>query len=177
MRYPKALIALALLAACDEATVITHVDKLSHMSMDDLVVMQDAQGIPVEVHGVPFAGVSANQLAAALRPPAGAAQSFRFHAVPPGNGHGTHGWRLVLHFNPQGAPNAVHDCKLTAEAKTASRPEKGYSINASFCKGPDWQAHGYLQAPQATHGDLDGFGNAMTQLMLTIFRENSDPDR
>ena len=166
--------ALALLAACDDPTVITHVGKLSHMRLNDLWTMQDARGLPVEIHGAPFAHVSDAELAGAIRPPAGSAQEVRFHAAPPGSWRGGHPWRLVLHFNSQGAPNARADCRRVAEARTDPPAVGRFTVNASFCNGPHWQAHGFLQALEVEDGDLAAFADMMQQLMLAIFHDAKD---
>jgi hypothetical protein len=168
------LAAALLLGGCDDPTVITHVDKLSHMRMNDLWTMQDARGLPVEIHGAPFANVGDREIAGALRPPAGSAQEVRFHAVPPGSWQGGHPWRLVLHFNARGAPNARADCRLLAEAPTDPPPPGSFTVNASFCNGPDWQAHGFLRALEVEDGDMAAFADMMRQLMLAIFHEEKN---
>ncbi len=169
-----AVLALALLAGCDDPTVITHVGKLSHMRLNNLWTMQDARGLPVEIHGMPFAHVTDAEIAGAIRPPAGSAQEVRFHAVPPGGWQGGNPWRLVLHFNAQGAPNSQTDCRRVAEARTNPPPAGRFTVNASFCDGPDWQAHGFLQALEVEDGDLAAFTDLMQQLMLAIFHEEKD---
>jgi hypothetical protein len=174
MRRLAAVLAMLGLSACDEPTIITHVDKLDHMSVSDLWALQDGQGIPVEIHGAPFSHVTDDALAEALRPPGGSAQEVRFYAVPAGVWQGGHAWRLVLHFNPQGAPNAFHDCKLTAEVPTNPPTSLGFTVNATFCKADAWQAHGYLQALKTEDGDLEGFRNVMQALMAEVFREGPD---
>jgi hypothetical protein len=169
------ILALALaLSACDEAeTVITHVDRRGNVGLDALWTMQDARGIPVEIHGSPFAHVSDQALVEALRPPA-AASKVAFYPRPPGGWMQGHPARMVLHFNPQGGPNTVRDCQMTGEART-NPPEAGsFTVNASFCRGPDWEAHGYLQALSVEDGDLQRFGDMMAQLMLVMFREEKD---
>lgn len=168
------LAALLLMAGCDDPTVITHVDKLSHMRVNDLWAMQDARGLPVEIHGSPFANVSDREIAEAIRPPAGSAQEVRFYSVPPGSRQGASPWRLVLHFNAQGAPNAQADCRLVAEAPTAPPPPGRFTVNASFCEGPDWQAHGFLRALEVDDGDMAAFSAMMRQLLLAIFHEEKD---
>lgn len=172
-RVPVLLAALAL-AACDDAeTVISHVDKRRNVGLNELWTMQDRRGIPVEIHGSPFRNVSDHALVEALRPPAAAAR-VTFYPVPAGSWLQGHPSRLVLHFNPQGAPNAVADCRRTAEARTNPPPDGKFSVNASFCEGTDWQAHGYLKALRVRDGDLEAFGDMMAQLMLAIFREEKD---
>ena len=172
----KALaVALALApAACDEAeTVISHVGRRGDVVLDTLWTMQDSRGIPVEVHGSPFAHVSDRELVEALRPPAAASQVV-FYPRPPGGWVTGHPTRLVLHFNQQGPPNAVADCQRGEEARTNPPPEDGFTVNASFCAGTDWLAHGYLEALAIEDGDVEAFGDAMAQLMLAMFREEKD---
>ena len=175
IRTPLTLITLLALAGCDEPTIITHVDRLSHMSQGDLLTMQGAKGIPVEFHGSPFRDTPATTLANAMRPPSGSAQGVRFAAATPGEGHN---WRLVLHFNPQdGIPNAFHDCKLTSEAQTAGPSAESFSVNATFCKGTEWQAHGFMKVLEIEDGDVEAFSRVMRQLFLSILPKNTDPDR
>ncbi|MEO1492734.1 MAG: hypothetical protein AAFV19_11330 [Pseudomonadota bacterium] len=175
MRLFRLVLPLVLLAGCDEPTIISHVDKLAHMSKDDLWTMQDGRGIPVEIHGSPFNRITDREVAEVLRPPGGASQEVRFYATPVGSWTGGHPWRIVLHFNPQGAPNSFSDCQLTREARTNARPEDGFTVNVSFCKDDQWQAHGYLQVLKIEDGDTDALGNTLQQVMLAIFRE--EPDR
>lgn len=175
MRAPKSLLALILLAGCDEPTVISHVDKLDHMTTDQLWTMQDGRGIPVEIHGSPFHRITDREVAEVLRPPGGASQGVTFYAAPVGSWTGGHPWRVVLHFNPQGAPNSYADCKLVAEARTNARPENGFTVNVSFCKDDQWQAHGYMQVLKIEDGDTEALGDTLQQVMLAIFRE--EPDR
>ena len=176
MRVLKALALVLALGSCDEATVITHVDKLSHMALDDLWTMQSDGAVPVEVHGNPFSSVDKAALASALRAPA-AADKVRFRHLPFGEHAGNHGWRLVLHFNGLGPPNSQADCRLSAEAETGPRPDEGFTVNATFCKGTDWQAHGFMRSLKTADGDLDSLRDTMQQLMLAIFAENADADR
>lgn len=171
----RLVLALGLaLAACDDnPTIITHVDKLSHMTLDQLWTMQDSQGIPVEIHGTPFAGTTDRDLAEALEAPA-AAHSVAFHPQAVGALHGGHGYRLVLHFNPQGAPNSYEDCRRVEEARTRAPAPEGFTVNATFCKGDQWQAHGYLQAPKQPPGDLAEYARVMRVLFSVMLNEEKD---
>jgi len=176
MRLPilAALGLAAVLAACDDGTVITHVDKLPHMKETDLVTMQEGGAILVEIHGAPWKGATDDELAPALKPPAGGAQEVRFRAVPPGQWVQGRGHRLVLHFNPIGAPNSVHDCRATAELQTGAPKETGFTVNASFCTQDNWVAHGFLQATKTEAGDWGEYTRVMQNLFLAIFREEKD---
>ncbi|MEM7059011.1 MAG: hypothetical protein AAF557_15605 [Pseudomonadota bacterium] len=164
----------AILAACDEPTVISHVDRRPNVAITDLWTAQGPDGVRTEIHGLPFKGVAPKRLAEVLRPPA-SASNVTFNAVPVGS-HGTgHAWRLVLHFNPAGAPNSTVDCKRTVIAETAPQPTEGYSVNATFCKGTEWQAHGFMKVLKAEPGDLQSYSQHMQALLNVIFRE--EPDR
>jgi hypothetical protein len=173
MRARILALALALApAACDEAeTVITHVDRRGGFERSSLWAIQDARGIPVEVHGSPFRNISDLDVVEALRPPAGGAQDVTFYARPPGGWVQGYPWRLVLHFNPQGAPNAVADCKRVAEARTDPPLEGSFTVMASFCERDEWAAQGHLQALRIEDGDLEAFADMMAQLIATIVRE------
>lgn len=175
MRPPHLLLALALLAGCDEPTVISHVDRLGSVTADDLWTMQDGRGVPVEIHGRPFDRITDREIAEVLRPPGGSSQGVKFYTTPVGSWKGGHPWRIVLHFNPQGAPNSFHDCKLIREARTNARQENQFSVNVSFCKNDTWEAHGFLKVLSISDGDTEALGNALQSLMLAIFRE--EPNR
>lgn len=166
-----------ILAACDEPTVISHVDRQPHLKKNDLWTMQDARGIPVEIHGKPFRVGTDQELAEAIRPPGSVAQGVKFYSAPVGSWKGGHNWRMVLHFNPNGAPNSYSDCRLDEEAVTGDRPASGYSVNISFCKEERSEAHAYLKVLESEDRDFEVYANAITQAMLAIFAENADADR
>lgn len=167
------VLALALaFAACDgPETVISHVARQGGFDAETLWTVQDARGIPVEVHGSPFGTITDLEIVEALRPPGGASQDVTFYPRLPGGWVEGYPWRLVLHFNAQGAPNAAEDCARIAEARTEPPPEGGFTVNAVFCHGKEWQAQGYMQAVGVGDGDIAAFSDMMAQLMQTIFRE------
>ncbi|MEM1159602.1 MAG: hypothetical protein AAGJ28_01595 [Pseudomonadota bacterium] len=175
MRIARALTLGLLVAACDEPTVISLVDRVPNMKVEDLWQMQDSRGIPVEIHGSPFNRISDREIAEALRAPAAAGDGIKFYSAPAGNWQGGHAWRLVLHFQPQGGPNSTYDCSLTEEARTNARPEGGFTVHATFCKEDLWQAHGYLQALKIEENDMEAFADMMQALLFEIFREAPDP--
>jgi hypothetical protein len=170
-------LALLALAGCDdERTIITHTNRVVAISLSDLPALQQGGGVPVEIHGTPFAGVGADELASALKPPPGRSQSTRFRAIPPGHGGpGFHGDRMVLHFNAQGAPNGPQDCARTGEARTGAPRERGFTVMLTFCKGDKWQAMGFLEALDTAPGDIEAYRNAIQQLLLAIFADGTDP--
>lgn len=171
------LTAVVALTGCDEPTVITHVDRRPNITMDQLWTMQDSRGIPVEIHGSPFRVSTDQELAEAIRPPGSAAQGVKFYSSPVGSWKGGHGHRLVLHFNPAGAPNTYKDCRLDQEAVTGERPESGYSVNLSFCKEDEWQAQAYLRVLSSEDRDFEAYANAIASTFLAIFQEDKSDDR
>ena len=80
----------------------------------------------------------------------------------------------MLHFNPQGPPNSFEDCKRLGEARTRTPATEGFTVNASFCKGSEWQAHAYLQAPKSPAGDLEEYARVMRVLFSEMLREEQD---
>lgn len=173
-RLSRALALVLPIAACDDGTVISHVDKLGHVSAGDLVVMQETDGLRVEVHGIPWKGATDAELASSLRAPSGEAQEVRFRAVPPGQWVSGRGHRLVLHFNPTGAPDSQNDCRATAEIRTGAPAEVGFTVNATFCTRDTWIAHGYLQATKAPAGDWAEYSRVMEALFLNILAQPKD---
>lgn len=163
---------MAVLAGCDEPTVITHVFRLPNIRESDLVAMQGPRGIPVEMHGAPWQGADRAALAGAMKGPAGAAQ-IRFDAREV-SGPGAHGTRMVLHFNPLAAPNGPADCALAAEAATAAPAPKGFAVNMTFCRGSQVEAQGFLRALETEPGDYEAFATVMRQLLVVVFREEKE---
>lgn len=169
-------LAVLLVAACDDGTIISHVDRDPHVTVGDLWAMQEAGAVPTEVHGTPFANVTDADLAEALRPPNGSAQEVRFRAMPVGHWTGSgHGQRVVLHFNPTGAPNAQSDCQRVERARTDPPLAMGFSVNMSLCNGDRAIAHGFLQARKSAALDWEEYTRVMKALMSNIFRE--EPNR
>ncbi len=169
-----AFMALGLLSACDEATEISHVDRLPNMVLDELWKIQDPRGIPVEIHGSPFHRITDADLTAILKVPADAPQDISFYPIPAGSADAGYPWRLILHFNQQGPPNAVGDCAMTAEARTNAPPENGFSMNLVFCKAKLWQAHGFMQVPKIEDGDRAAFTAHFQSLLSAIFQKETN---
>ena len=165
------------LANCDEPTVISHVDRRPDITMDQLWVMQDSRGIPVEIHGRPFRVSTDQELAEAIRPPGSVAQGVKFYSAPVGSWKGGHGYRLVLHFNPNGAPNSSRDCQRDEEAETGDRPESGYSVNLTFCKEDAWQATAFLKVLKSEERDFEAYADAIGTTFLAIFQDGDADER
>lgn len=164
-----AFLGVLVAAGCDEPATISHVDRMPNMVLDELWKIQDPRGIPVEIHGSPFHRISDADLVAALKVPAGAPQDITFYVIPAGSAETGYPWRLILHFNPQGPPNAARDCALTSEARTNARPDQAFAMNAVFCKGKLWQAHGHLEVHDIADGDRETFTRHFQSLISAIF--------
>ena len=169
-----AFIMIGILSACDEATEISHVDRLPNMVLDELWKIQDPRGIPVEIHGSPFRRITDADLTALLKVPANAPQDISFYPIPAGSSEAGYPWRLILHFNGQGPPNAVRDCAMTAEARTNALPEKGFSMNLVFCKDKLWQAHGFMQVHKIEDDDREAFTTHFQSLLSAIFQKETN---
>ncbi len=176
MMFPRQLIAIALLfglSACDEPAVISKVDRRPDLVLKDLWRLQDDRGIPVEIHGTPFRRITDADLTAALKVPPEAPQEITFYLTPTGGAEQP--WRIVLHFNPQGPPNASRDCGFTRETRTNALPEKGFSMHFVICKGREWKAHAFLEVTEIEEGDLAAFQRHVQSMTSAIFHEEKDP--
>ncbi|MEM7506374.1 MAG: hypothetical protein AAF415_06485 [Pseudomonadota bacterium] len=156
-----------LLMACDDGTVISHVDKAASIELSDLVAMQVGGGIRTEIHGTPFERTTSDDLTRFLRPPSGASQATKWRDVPVGSVD--HGYRMVLHFNPSGPPNAFEDCRRKRPAITLPPMDVGFTVNMTFCKGEEWEAHGFLKATKTEARDFQDYTRVMRALMNNIF--------
>ena len=169
-----AVVMLGLLSACDEATEVSHVDRLPNMVLDELWKIQDPRGIPVEIHGSPFHRITDADLTAILKVPADAPQDITFYPIPAGSADSGYPWRLILHFNQQGPPNAVRDCALNVEARTNALPEKGFSMNLVICKDKLWQAHGFMKVKEIEDNDRAAFTAHFQSLLSAIFQKETN---
>lgn len=182
MKRTPLLVLCALLVGCDEPTVISHVDRARKLDLRDLFLMQDEHGIPVETHGAPFRRPDVRDLVPMMKVPAGGPQDIPFYGRAVGlsgsDAGADHSWRLVLHFNPQGGvPNAVRDCMRSEPAETAGPTDSGFSVNAVFCQGQRWQAHGYMRVLEIEDGDIEAFQRVMRLLLKEIFADNVSTGR
>lgn len=158
------------LAGCDDAD-ISHLGRRTFLDAGDLTAMQEASGLLVEIHGAAWPGATLDELASTLRMPEGPAKEVRFRAVPPGAWVIGSGERLVLHFNPVGAPNHIADCRATEEIATKPPARQGFTVNATFCKKGDWLIHAYLEAGSVDVDDWLGYALVMRKLLGKLFPE------
>ena len=158
------------LAGCDDAD-ISHLGRRSFVNAGDLAAMQEASGLLVEIHGVAWPGATPEKLASTLRMPEGPAKEVRFRAVPPGAWVIGSGERLVLHFNPLGAPDSAADCRATEEIATTPPDGRGFTVNATFCEEGDWMIHAYLTADAVRTDEWLSYALVMRKLLGTLFPE------
>lgn len=176
MRRTAWIAVAAVLVGCDDGEPqITMVERKKQFVADQMWQWKDARGLPVEIHGTPFPLTSDNVLAKALLQPSTATGDLAFYAAPTGSWKSGHSRRLVLHFNPQGDPSPYRDCKLDKEANTNQPPNSGISVHVTFCQMDQWIAHANLVVPGMKKGDLEAFGLAMQQVILTIFAAKPIP--
>jgi hypothetical protein len=158
---------IASLAGCDDSTV-TKVGRRTFLSAPQLAKDLGADALLVEVHGLPWAGADPAEVIGTLRMPQGKARALRFQGIPAGQGHIGPGRRLVLRFNPPGAPDSNADCRAT-EPLPAKPPEKGsFTVNASYCEGKDWLIHAFLTA-EVEPEDWLAYYLAMEELLGAMF--------
>ena len=155
-------------AGCDD-TDISHLERRTFLDAGDLAAIQEASGLLVEIHGAAWPGAMPDELASTLRMPEGPAKAVRFRAVPPGAWVIGSGKRLVLHFNPRAAPSSNADCRATEEIETKPPARQGFTVNATFCKGPNWLIHAYLEAGAVQADDWLAYTLVMRKLLGTLF--------
>lgn len=163
----------ALLAACDDGTVITRVqvwgDARSYFTT------AGAAGVATEVHGRPFARVSAEEVVARLRPPAGMAQDVRFRLVQ--QGEQAEGIRLLLVFNRTDVPDTIRDCRRSARGQTLpveANPAQdvGFTVTATLCHAEARVATAHMEATKTRADDPEEFARVMRLLLMQITRND-----
>ncbi|SEA73243.1 hypothetical protein SAMN05444370_11095 [Rubrimonas cliftonensis] len=145
------------LAGCDDVERITRVDALVS-NLRSRIVPMAAGGLPTEVHGAPFAGLSAGEVVARLRLPNGWPADIGFRAATPADAS-----RLVLVFNPTTAPDGYALCRGVVPP-TGAGGEKGFSALATFCESERPLVTGFLEAPNVRADAPEAFAAAMTRL-------------
>lgn len=176
-RRATPLALLALLAACDDGTVITRVRQWPAFARSQIVAMGSDGGIPTEIHGRPFPAADPAEIAGLLRLPAGWPQEFGFRAIRPGP-RGTHARRrLVLVFNPAEPPQGPLNCRRAYEAPTHAPREAGFEVTATFCDGEKMLATGHMEARRTREDDPQEFARVMRLLLQVTMQEERPADR
>lgn len=169
LRLSGLFAALAALAGCDDGTVITRVDNQIG-AVDSYLIPMAAGGLPTEVHGAPFDGVTPEQIVARLRLPGGYPTDIRFRAVAPGPGAVG---RLVLAFNPDGPPNGQALCGLTAPRPGLPPREVGFAVTATLCNGARVLTTAHMEARKTRADDPEGFVKAMQRLFTAMLAKDA----
>jgi hypothetical protein len=158
------------LAGCDNAD-ISGMERRVFFNAADLAAMPNADGLLVEIHGTPWPGATPEQMALALHMPDGVAKAVRFRAASPGQWVIGDGQRLVLHFNPIGAPDHIADCKTREAFQTKPPAKRKFTVSATFCKKEEWLIHAYLKAKTVGQDDWFNYTISMQRLLGKLFPE------
>ena len=164
------LLALGLgLAGCDDGTVITrvHTEPLAQSSF----TVAGLAGLATEVHGAPFAGMTAEAVVARLRPPVGQAQTISFRLATPGEA--AERIRLVLVYNRTTAPDGIRDCRDTGRGQalpvSASPPEEvGFTVTTSLCDAERRLASAHMEARRTRADDPAEFTRVMRLALMQL---------
>jgi hypothetical protein len=169
-RYLAMLALIGTVAGCDDATV-SGTERRTFLKAAGLLALQEASGLLVEIHGAPWPDATPEQIASTLRMPDGAGKAVRFRDISPGEWVVGDGTRLVLHFNPIGAPDSVADCRAKEKLKTTPPATMGFTVNATFCQKGEWLIHGFLKARAVGRDDWFGYTMVMRKLLGKLFPE------
>ena len=169
-RLPALICLLGVLAACEDPG-IRNVARREMIHAKQLLKLQDVSGaVLVEIHGVPWEGAVPEEIAGTMRMPEGVGRPVRFRHVPPGQGLIGSGERLVLRFNPTtGSGGSV--CAATSELSTKRPRNKGFVVNATFCRGTDWVVRATLDAGDVAARDWLAYYLRMQDLLGKMFPE------
>ena len=161
---------IGIVAACDDVSV-SGTQRRTFLFAADLLAMQEASGVLVEIHGAPWPDATPEQIASTLRMPDGPAHAVRFRDIAPGQWVIGDSDRLVLHFNPTGEPDSIADCRAKEPMQTKPPQKSGFTVNASFCKQGEWLSHAFLKARSVEQDDWFGYTFAMQKLLGALFPE------
>lgn len=155
-----------LLSACDDGARVTRVDRMGSFSRSFLVSAAAGGGLPVIVHGAPFAGATPQEVVARLGFGPGVLHDVAFRLAEPGTRPTN---RLVLVFNRADAPDGFRDCRGETPRLAGPAPGgTGFSAQATFCMGDRLQATGVLEATKTRAGDPEGLARALRRLLREI---------
>lgn len=161
-----AMIFATALAACEE---FYGVQRRQWITPEFLMQFQDAGGLLVERHGLPWPAATPEETVATLRMPPGAARDLRFREIAPGQIVIDRGERLVLHFNPLGPVSPAANCTASAPFQTGPGDGDGFVVSATFCKGRDWLVHTTFEADDVAERDWLAYFLAMQEVFKVMF--------
>lgn len=165
-RLARATCALAgfAVSGCDDGTVITRTDVRGDAAA--YFVLSGPEGLPTEVHGAPFPGVTPEWVVEHLKAPPALPTGIRFRAVPVGAHNEAP--RLLLVFNRSDPPDASRDCRRAAPVPVQSPRLEGFSVMATVCHGNAMVATSHMEARKTRADDPEGFSHAMRLLLMQI---------
>jgi hypothetical protein len=164
------LATLALIvSACDDGTRVNRVENSA--SANGFFVTAGAAGVPVEVHGRPFAAVTSAEAVARLKPAPGMAQDITFRSVAPGAL--ADDYRLLLVFNRRDVVDSIRDCRRSAEGQPipvdpAPDDAAGFTLTASICNARNRIATANLEATTTPADDPAEFQRVMQNLLRIL---------
>lgn len=142
------------------------------MSKGTLFSLSARGGIPTEIHGAPFSGAGAAEIAENLRLPAGLPAGIRFRPVAPGGFEDEHEKaRLVLIFNGADPPDSGPACRLRGPARAHPPQDGRFTLFAVFCDGRSGFGQGFLEARKIEPGDWTQFRRLSANLFGEILAD------
>lgn len=166
-----AFVLLCVMAGCDDGTVISRVDSTTTLDRARILSMaKDGLGVPLEVHGAPWSGVAAEEVAAKVRLPNSFPPEIRFRPTTPGELDPDHD-KVVMVFNPSRPPNVSRLCGQTASVPTEPPKDGPFQAFVALCDGPEWMGMGVLDASRQAAGDWPEFTRATRVLFSRIFAD------
>ncbi|MDH3667413.1 MAG: hypothetical protein OEN23_10840 [Paracoccaceae bacterium] len=157
------------LTACEE---FQGVQRRQWITPEFLMQYQDAGGLLVERHGLPWPSATPEETVATLRMPEGAARDLRFREISPGQILIDRGERLVLHFNPVGPIDATANCQANEPLETGQGGD-GFVVSVTFCKGDIWLVHATFDADDVAERDWLAYYLRMQELFGIMFPPDS----
>lgn len=155
------------LTGCDDTKISNVARRLIVMSDGPPSVTADTSML-VEIHGVPWVGVSHEEITGAMKMPDGPARKARFVAVGPGESRIGSGERLVLHFNPAGTLDSKAVCRATGTLSTQPPDGSGFTLHAVFCRENEWLLQAEMKSGAGSN-DWPAYHLAMEELLGTLF--------
>jgi hypothetical protein len=167
---PRRLAVLCLtvaLAGCDDPEISNVLRRVILMSAGPPVLTADTVML-VEIHGVPWAGATPEQIAGTIKMPEGPARTARFVAVAPGESLIGGAERLVLQFNPPGELDSAAICHATGPLDTRTPRGSGFTLHAVYCRETEWLIQARMETGAAAN-DWLAYHLAMERLLGRLF--------
>lgn len=149
--------------------VISRVDFSPLYDRSELRAAVTRRGFPVEIYGGPSADATPDQIAGALRMPAGFQNRALFAIAS--EDRGTYPTRLVLLFN---APAGFYDTACQMPDRVGARAVDGpLEVAAIVCLGKRFLSAGHLRDTAITGETDPRFGSSMAQLFKDLMPQSN----